>query len=183
MAHAFKGAAQFGRNGGIQLCETLHMGFVDHCGRPGNDRPVLILPVKLVRIDYPALRRVRRAVPLVEGEILVFVKKIIREMRLVPLHLAHQFAGIRIDQQLVRIEPTAIRGIVGAVDTVSVKHVGLEAGHIAVPDLMRVFRKLQPRDLNLAAVLEKAEFDPLSMSREDGEVDAVAVKTRSELKA
>lgn len=48
---------------------------------------------------------------------------------------------------------------------------------------MRVFRKLQPRDLDFAAVVKKAEFDPIGMSREDGEASAFTIVVCSELEA
>lgn len=72
--------------------------------------------------------------------------------------------------------------IVGAVDTEAVEGARLQSRHITVPDLMSVFRELQPGDLYLAAWVVETQLDALRMGRENREIDALAVKVGAELK-
>src|SRR3546814_15539528 len=83
------------------------MGLVDDRRMPRNRRTVHIVPVEAVRVHDAALRHERGTVTFVEGKILVFAQKIIGKMRVVPCHVTNQFPGIRIHEQLVRIEAMA----------------------------------------------------------------------------
>jgi hypothetical protein len=103
----------------------------------------------------------------------------VAEKRVVPLELADQLACIRIDHQLVGIEPVAGIGLIGAVHPIPVQQSGTGIGQIAVPHLVGVFRQIDAA-LLLAGGVEKAELDSRRMRREKGEVHAQAVPGRAQ---
>ncbi|MNU87424.1 hypothetical protein D3C71_772060 [compost metagenome] len=107
VAHTLERAAQLLRQRRIELGKTFNMGLVDNGLRPGDIGTVLVLPVECIRIDHLGLRREWRAVPRIEGEVLVLVKEIIGEMRLVPLDIADKLASIWVDQKFARVETMA----------------------------------------------------------------------------
>ena len=73
VAHAFKGAAQFLRQGGVELGKALHMRFIDNRTGPGNGRAMLVLPVKLIGVDHPAFGHIRAAVAGIKRQIFIFM--------------------------------------------------------------------------------------------------------------
>ena len=144
------------------------MGFVKDGLRPGNVGTAIGFPVIGLRIDDPAFGHAGSTVAVVEGQVLVLRFEIIGEMRARPGDIANQFARIGVDQKLVGIEAMAVGGIVGAVNAVAVERAGLQAWNVAVPDFVRIFRQLDARRLDRAAVVEQAEFDPARRWRKTG---------------
>jgi hypothetical protein len=79
--------------------------------------------------------------------------------------------GVRIDEQLVRVEAVALVGRVGAVDAEAVALPGPDAGQVAVP---LQDGALGERDaLLVVVVVEQAQLDALAVLAEDREVRAV----------
>ena len=99
----------------------------------------------------------------------------IAEMGLVPVDITHQFAGIGINKQFMRVEAMTVFRVIGAVDAIAVKRTGLQIRHIAVPDFVGIFRKLQPGDFRFPGGVKQTELHPLSVSGEQREVDPLPV--------
>ena len=164
------GAAQRFRNGRVKLGEATDMRLVD-------DR---ILPRGApARRTAPAEGRVDHATPVGEGSRIAIVEgevvaalHLVAEQGRVPGQLTDHLPGVRIEQQLVRVEAMAGRRLVGAVDAIAVDGAGPGIGKIAVPNLVRVFRQHDSIDLVLATRIEQAEFDLGRIGREQREIDA-----------
>ena len=89
-------------------------------------------------VDDAALEIERRAVALVEGQVIAGFD-LVAEQRRVPLQLADQLLGVGIEQELVRIEAVAGRGLVRAMHAISVDRAGARVRKVAVPDFVGVF--------------------------------------------
>lgn len=106
----------------------------------------MVLPVKRIRIDDPAFWGERRAVPRVKAQIQRIMTQFVAKMGIIPVDIAHQFTSIGIDEQLMRVKAMPVFRIIRPVDAIAIQRAGLEVGHIAVPDLVGIFRQLQTGD-------------------------------------
>lgn len=174
VTEAFERAAQFLRNGGIELCEALDMGFIDNRIGPGDLRTAIIAPIDLIGIHDPAFGHESRAVEIVEGQILVRIVEMIAEHFGRPPDIAHQFAGIRIEQQLVMIEAMAVLGLERSMDTEAVEGARLQARYKPVPDFIGVIRQIHPGDLNAAAGIVEAQLDAIGVGGKQGKINPFA---------
>ncbi len=179
-------AASILRHARVTDRQALRVRLVDHGPAPGPVEEPVEEPVEGPgrRVGEGGgddrLRHVAGVVAPVEGEVGLRRADTEAEMRVRPPDLARQRPGVGVDQQLVGVEPVPGLGIVGAVDAIAVE---LPRGHvrqIAVPDLVGPFGQRDPLRLRVARGIEQAEFDPLRVSREEGEVDAGPVPRRAE---
>ncbi len=132
---------------GMQLGEAFDVRFIDDRVVPGDAAPmVFAVPVE-VGIDDRALRHERRAVALVEGQVVSFRADRIAEHGRVPDELAGVSARVRVEQELVRIEAVSGLGLERPVGAKPVEGAGADAGDVAVKDFVGVFRQLEPVDL------------------------------------
>ena len=173
---AGEGAALALGHAGMELGEAAHMGLVDDGAIPGHRLPhLLALPVE-VRVDNDRFRHEGRAVALVERAVLF--AHLVAEDRGIPLQLADVRARVRVEQQLVRIEAMAFVGLVGTMHAKTVNGARTNVGHVAVPDLVAVFRQLDARGLRLPLGIEEAQLHLGRVRREQREVDPFAVPGR-----
>ena len=179
--HPLKSPAQLGRNGRVHLGKPFHVALIDNGMRPGHVRPFGVLPVKSIRIDDPAFWRERRAVARVKAQIQLVMPQLIAEMGVVPVDITHQFAGVGVDKQLMRVEAMSVFRVVGAMNAITVQRARLQVRHIAVPDLMGIFRQFQPGDFRFPGWVEQTELHPLGVSGEQREVDPFPVIIRPQL--
>src|SRR5690606_12548389 len=117
----------------------------------------------------------RRTVALVESEIVARGADLIAEKLVRPLELPHQRFRVRIENELVRIEAMALRGLVRAVHAIGIDGAGARVGKVAVPDLIGVFGQDDALELALACGVEKTKLDFRRVRREQREIDAEAV--------
>ncbi|SSW81982.1 Uncharacterised protein [Klebsiella pneumoniae] len=181
--HPLKRPAQLGRNGRVHLGKPFHVALIDNGMRPGDVRPVVVLPVKSVRVDNPAFRRKRRAVAGIKAQIQLVMPQRIAEMGVVPVDVTHQFASVRVDEQLMRVKAMTVFRVVGAVDAIAVQRARLQVRHIAVPDLMGILRQLQPGDFRFPGRVKQTELHSFSVRGEQREVNALPVIIRPQLLA
>ena len=178
--HLFDGQARerallVRRHRRMALGVSAHVRLVKDRPVPRDVRPPrLLMPVE-VRIDDDRLRHERGAVALVERQIVALGADRVPEARRVPLELADVRARVRIEQQLVRVEPVAGVGRVRPVDAVSVDGARPDVGDVAVPDLVGEFGQLDSRRLAIALPVEEAHFHFRRVRGEQREVDALAV--------
>ena len=126
------------------------------------------------RVDHDTFRDEGRAVALVERQVLILVPDSVAVERIVPLDLAGQGLGVRVDQELVGVEAVPGIGRKGAVHTIAVELTGPHVRQIAVPDFLRHLRQGDAMHL-LAVGVEQAELDLAGSGREQGEIGALAV--------
>jgi hypothetical protein len=139
-------SAQVLRDSRMQLRVTAHVRFVDDRSIPRDERLVALLPIK-VRIDDDALGNERRAVALVEREVIAFRADGVAETGRVPTQLADELARVRIEQELVRIEAMTLFGLVRSVHSVAVHGAGSETGQVTMPDFIGVLGQLDAIEL------------------------------------
>ena len=82
----------------------------------------------------------------------------VAETGIVPLQRAEVRAGIRVEQQLVRIEAMARLRLIRAVHAITVNRARAEIGHVAMPHLVGVVRQIDPSDFCLAVTVEEAQL-------------------------
>ncbi len=99
-----------------------------------------------------------------------------------PVDLSGELAGVGVDEELLRIEAVAGRGLVRAVDAEAIGLAGEEPAQIAMPDLVGAARQFQARDFLPAGRVEEAELDRNRVGGEEREIDPAAVKARAEWK-
>src|ERR1700737_2429846 len=130
--------------------------------------------------DHPALGDVARIIAPVERQVLPRTPKSITEDRVGPAKSPLQCLGVRIDQQLVRIEPMPVRRIKGSVNTIPVKQVRASVRQVGVPDLVGIFRKHDARLLMAAGAIEQAQLDFFGMRRKNRKVYTLTVPSGPE---
>ena len=99
--------------------EALHVRLVDDRPIPGDVRPPLAAPGEC-RIDHPAFRHERRAVALVERQVLSLVADRVAEKRVVHSSSPTSCFRIGVEQQLVRVEAVPCLRLVRAMHAVAV---------------------------------------------------------------
>src|SRR5439155_23624202 len=102
---------------------------------PGRVGPPVVAPSER-RIDDLALGHAERAVAIVDREILAPAADAITEMRVAPAQRARDRTGIRIEQQLFRIEAHAGLRIVRPVNAIAVEQPGARIRKVTMPDLI-----------------------------------------------
>ena len=170
VGQAAEGAAIRLRYIGVELGIAAHVQLCDHELIPAQPRRPIGAPRESA-VDDPALGHVFRAVAFVEGEVVAGLD-LVAEQRRVPVDLADERLGIRVEQQLVMVEPMTLFGRIRAVHAVTVDGAGPRLGHETVEDLVGVFRQFEPLELRFASVVEEAEFNFGGVGGEDGEVHA-----------
>ena len=175
-AEAGIGAAQVFRDVRMLLGKTLDMGFVDDGLVPMHVLPGGFGGPVEIRIDHDAFRHERRAVALVEGEVVAGFHFVAEHGR-IPGQRAGMRARIGIEQQLVRIEAVAVGGIVRPVNAIAVEGAGADARNVAVKYLVGVFGKF---DAGLALAVEQADLDLGGVGREQRKVGTLAAPVRAE---
>ncbi len=92
-----------------------------------------------------------------------------------PDELADDVPGVRIEQQLVRIETMAALRVVGPMDTVAIQQTRPCFGQVTVPDHVGMLAHVDALDFMLAGRIEDAQLDAFGMFGKQGEVDALAI--------
>jgi hypothetical protein len=171
------GPAQLRADGGMQLREALDVQFVDHRVFPRDLRPYVVAPGER-RVDHPALGHRGRAVARVERQVFAPASDAITVVRVGPAQRSGYQAGVRVEQQLVRIEPVALFRRVGTMDTVTVELSGTGLGQIAMPDEVRSLANVDASNLPPALRIEQAQFHRFRVFRIQSEIDAGAIPAR-----
>ena len=138
------GAAQLFRNLRMQHRHAANMRFVNDGLVQRRGWPLLAAPVE-ARVDHRTDGRKRCAVPVIERKIAVRVAQTIAEQFIRPFQLASDGLGIRIEQQLVRIEAQPRVRIVGAMHAIAVQLTRTYARKVDVPGAVRPFADPDPR--------------------------------------
>ncbi len=172
-------AAQVVAHARVGLREAAHVDLVDHRLGPWPRRRPVVLPVE-GPVDHDALRD-RLGVVLVVG-FQVGVGEVGGD---VPQHVGQVPAdrpldrlGVRVDEQLVRVEALPGPGVVGPAHAVAVALPGSDAGEVPVP----VVGGAQPQRQALlrAVVAEQAQRHRFGVLGEQREVRPVSVPGRPE---
>ena len=178
LAESGVGAPQALGNRRVQLRETLDVGLVENRVVPGYELPALLaVPLELL-IDDNAFGHEWRAVAVVERRVVTRLH-LVAEDGGIPFELAGMGARIGIEKQLVGIETMAFGRLVGSMHAVAVELSGPDVRHIAVEDLVRVFRQLDTRGLGRTAAVEQTDFNLRRVGRKQREVGALSVPMRT----
>ncbi len=123
--------------------EALDVDFVDHRLVPGHGLPAgFAVPVE-IGIDDHAFGHERRAVALVEGEVVAGFH-LVAEHRRIPFQRPGMGAGVGVEQQFVRVEAMPGLGLIRAVNAVAVEGARSDIRQIAVKNLVGIFGKFDP---------------------------------------
>ena len=153
----------------------LHVGLVDDGTIPRRLRMAVVVPGERV-VDDDAFGHSSGAIGVVDLEIVSRMAHLVGKERVIPLDLARDRLGVGIDEQLGRIEPVTVLGIVRAMDPEAVELARSHVGEKAVPDLVGPFPKQNLVLLDrIVRPLEQTELDGGRVLGEDGEVDALSV--------
>ena len=165
------GAAQRLGHAGVQPREAFDVQLVQHGLSPWRVGRGIAAPVEGVVRD-PRLQGLHRVVPRVHRQ---RVGPVVRELDLVPLEAADDLAGVRVEQQLGRVEAVALLRLPRAACAQPVQQARLGIGQVAMPDLLRAAGQGGAGELLPAGLVEQAEVDAVGMLGENSEIDAVAV--------
>ena len=156
--------------------EALDMQLVEHGVGQRNVRAAVALPVVQV-CDNACLQGVGCVVAGVHAR---WVAPVGSEVFFTPGKAADDLARTGVEQQLVRVEAMALRGLPRAMRTQPVDQPRPGAGEVAMPDVVAARRQREPAQFMRASVVEQAQLDALRVRREDGDVDALAIPVRAE---
>ena len=102
-------------------------------------------------------------------------------MRFIPLHIANQFAGVRVNQQFMRVKTVTIFRVVRPMDAKPIQCAGFQSGNVAVPDFMGVLRQIEPCNLLFAVGSIETQLNALRVGGKEREVDALTIVISTEL--
>jgi hypothetical protein len=129
------GPAQFGWNVRMQSGETFDMQFIDHGLMPGDVGALVTFPVE-IRIDDLTPGHPGRTVAAAEAQILLWTADAVSELSVAPLDPTDDGFGVRVEQQLVRVETVPLVGPVRPMHPVAIQLAGTDFGQIGMPDLI-----------------------------------------------
>src|SRR5258708_4823618 len=158
---------------------TAYVGFVEDGLLPGHADTRWVDPRKVL-VDHLALLYERRAVAFVEREVVAVRVQGVAEHRGVPFQLAHVRLGVRVEQQLVRIESMPVLRLVRTMHAIPIDRARLQTEQVDVENFIGVFRQFDVLEFLFAAVIEEAQLDFRGVRGEQGEVDALAVPGRAQ---
>ena len=150
------------------------MGFVDDRIFPSHGRMALFTPGEGF-IDNHRFRHSARIVATVEREVRAGAAGAITEMRVAPHQPPSDPFGIRIDEELVRIEAESVLGIVSPVHPVAVELAWDDIVEIAVPNVLGAFGQRNALDLASTLSIEQTKLDPFGVGREQRKIGATSV--------
>ena len=145
---------EFLRDSRHQLREALDVDFVNDGLFPRSLRQAIVAPRER-GIHDQSERREGGGVAVVERQVFGRIPIAVTEQAVVPLQPASDGPGIRVQQQLVRIEAMPLVRVVGAGDPQSIQRTGLEVREITVEDVERPLGELDP--LVLVRVVRRIE--------------------------
>ena len=135
----------------VALREALDVGLVDDRVVHPVVRRAVVAPVE-ERVGDDGARDVRRAVGRVH---LVGVVEVVGEAGLVPVDLAVDRLGVRVEQELGRVAPQPLVRVPRSVDAVAVALAGADVGEVGVPAVAVDLGQLDPH-LGAIAVRRRA---------------------------
>ena len=173
------GAAEVLAHAGMAHREALDVGLVDDRLVHRRVGTAVLLPLEAI-VDDDALGDRDRGVLLVGLEVRVVARRRVRHVReharALPADLALDRLGVRVDQQLGRVEAVAGARVVRAVHAVAVALAGADARQVDVPVERGALADLDP--LLDVLVVEQAQLHPLRVLGEEREVRPVPVPER-----
>src|SRR5690242_17356614 len=113
------------------------------------------------------------------AQIRLRIPQLIAENRILPIHLACNGAGIRIDKKLGRIEPQALFRLVRSMDSIPIKLANRQARYITMPNIARRFSKWNNLRFARVHVVEKAKIDARGVLGVNSEVNPRSVPCRA----
>src|SRR5688572_13688162 len=158
----------------MQFRITANMHLVDDRVVKRNAAAAALARPVEVWIDHCALGHEWSAIAFVECEIVAGLQLVAEERR-IPPQLADVRESIRVEQELVWIEAVPCGRFIGTVDSIAIRRSRLNVGDVAVPDLVRVLRKLNSVCLAFTASIEDADFNLRGICGEKREIDSFAV--------
>ena len=130
----------------------------------------VILPIESA-IHHNTLRNARRTILIIHLQI-VSGGNVIREDRLLPVHMAADGFGIGINEQLIRVEAVATLRLPRAINTVAIQLSGFDVTNKSMPYVGGAFTQGDAVGL-LPRCIEKAQVHPRGTFRKNGEVSAL----------
>src|SRR5262249_36826545 len=130
-------------NIGIELGETLDVQFVDEGLVPGDSRRTVIAPGE-GRIHYYSQRGVGCTVAIVERQVELRILKLVGKQLIVPPNVTTDQLGIRVEHELVGVEPVPLDGLERPVDPVAIELARQYIGEVSVPDFVCVLLQRDP---------------------------------------
>ena len=171
-AHSFR---QFG----MAHRETAHVHLVNRRIGP-RDRGSADIPAPGLRLDDDAFRGAGRAVAGIETQILERVILAETVTRIGPDEVTGEQAGIRIDQQLVRIETVSRFRRVGPVHAIAIALSRPDSRHEPVPYAIAAIGQREARGFVAPVAIEQTQLDPLGVRGIQREIHATIAAARAE---
>ena len=159
-------------NFGVQFGIPFDMQFVKYRLCRVNLRRNIAFPVKIAVVHNHRLRNIRCTVKRRKRQVFVRAFGIITENRLMPDEPADKFFRIRINQQLVRIEPPPFCRLIRSVNAVAVNLSQRYPFKVNMPDVVFAHRKFVASRFLNAALVKQAQFDLCCSRRKQGKINA-----------
>src|SRR5262249_199026 len=116
-------------------------------------------------------RRERGTIAIVAAQ--VVLADLVTEQGVVPCDVAADQLRVRVEEQLVRVEPVPFRRVERAVDAIPVQLPGENVRHVAIPDLVGALLQFDPCGcLRRGWRVEQAKLDFSGRLGEQGEINA-----------
>ena len=160
--------------------ESLDVQLVDDGLVPRRPGAAILSPPE-GRIDGHRPRHVWSAVAVIRREISGGIAELVAEERGMPCQGPRDRLGIRVEEELGRIEAVPVLGLVRPVHPVAVQEAGPRLGQVDVPHLVRLLLHADPVALALRILgIEQAEVHGRRVLAEEREIDTRAVPGRPE---
>src|SRR5438067_3762011 len=162
----------------MQFRVTAHVHLIQDRVIPGHALVVpRARPVKC-RIHDRALWNARRAVAFIERQVVIRFH-LVTEDGWIPFQFSDVCTGIRIQQELIRVEAMACFRLVRTMHAETVRGAWPDCGQVAVPYLVRILGERDTLQFLFAGVVENADLDLACACGEYSEIRSSAVPRRA----
>src|SRR4051812_47206658 len=100
-------------------------------------------------------------------------------MRVAPYQPSGQPPGVRIDQELMRVETEALLRLIRAVHAVAIELSGRDVVQVAMPDVFAAFGQRDAFQFALALVIKQTKLDLRRIGGKQREVGAPSIPCRA----
>src|SRR5262245_13567488 len=155
-------AAPSGRHILAQLRQSLDVSFIEDGVFPRDRRPAFLAPSERFVYD-DALGHAAGVVAPVEREVGPRTAGPVAEMRVAPDEAPCELPGVRVDEQLVRIEAQPALGLIWTMHTIPVELSRGDVVEVPVPDVLGALGQDDALDLAATVAVKQAKLDRKSV--------------------
>src|SRR5690348_4719236 len=158
--------------------KPLYMKFIDYRFMQRRLGQAVVLPIEMCA-RYNGFGNSRCIVLFTLAQIRLRIAQFIAENRVLPIHLAGNGAGIRVDKKLGRIEPQALFRLIRSMNPIPIKLANGQARYITMPNIAGRFSEWNDLRFGRVYFVEKTKIDASGVLGVNSKIDAGPIPCRA----